>query len=114
MNVEQLRERMQGFILSDYRAFLFENGSETIGYALVDHTRKPLYLRQFFICWNVRRKGYGKTAFKKLLNLLETEIIDIEVMSWNARGIGFWRAMGFKDRSIYMRFNEKQENGESD
>ena len=114
MNLEQLRERMQGFIHSDYRAYLFENGSETIGYALVDHTRKPIYLRQFFICRDVRRKGYGQTAFKKLLNLLKAEIIDIEVMSWNARGIGFWRAMGFKNRSIYMRFDKKQKNGEGD
>ena len=47
MNVEQLRERMKGFIHSDYKAYLFEENSKTIGYALVNHTRHPLYLRQF-------------------------------------------------------------------
>ncbi|MCL6591342.1 MAG: GNAT family N-acetyltransferase [Firmicutes bacterium] len=109
MNVEQLRERMKGFINSNYKAYLFEKDSKTIGYALVDHTRKPLYLRQFFICRDVRRQGYGKTTFNKLWELLKTEIIDIEVMSWNERGIGFWRSLGFKDRSIYMRLEKIHE-----
>lgn len=103
MNLEQLRERMKGFIHSDYKAYLFENDFKTIGYALVDHTRNPLYLRQFFICRDVRRQGYGKTAFHELLKYLDTETVDIEVMAWNERGIGFWRALGFKERSIYMR-----------
>jgi hypothetical protein len=45
MNLEQLRERMKGFIHSNYKAYLFENNFRTIGYALVDHARNPLYLR---------------------------------------------------------------------
>jgi len=110
MSVEQLRERMKKFINSDYKAYLFEENSKTIGYALVDHTRQPLYLRQFFICRDVRRKGYGRTAFKELLDLLKTNVIDIEVLLWNVRGMEFWRSLGFKDRSIYMRFDQRQMN----
>lgn len=110
MSVEQLRERMKKFINSDYKTYLFEENSKTIGYALVDHTRQPLYLRQFFICRDVRRKGYGRTAFKELLDLLKTNVIDIEVLLWNVRGMEFWRSLGFKDRSIYMRFDQRQMN----
>lgn len=110
MNVDQLKVRMKGFIHSDYQAYLFEEGSKTIGYALVDHTRKPLYLRQFFICRDVRRQGYGKTTFYKLLELIKTETIDIEVMSWNESGIEFWSSLGFKERSIYMRFDKTAPN----
>lgn len=109
MNVEQLRERMKGFIHTDYKAYIFEDGSRTIGYALVDHSRKPLYLRQFFICRDVRRKGYGRVALNKLLDFINADVIDLEVLSWNTGGIGFWRAMGFKDRSIYMRLENKRE-----
>lgn len=109
MNVEQLRERMKGFIHTDYKAYIFEDGSRTIGYALVDHSRKPLYLRQFFICRDVRRKGYGRVALNKLLEFIDADVIDLEVLSWNTGGIGFWRAMGFKDRSIYMRLENKRE-----
>jgi len=110
MSVEQLRERMKKFINSDYKAYLFEENSKTIGYALVDHTRQPLYLRQFFICRDVRRKGYGRAAFKELLDLLKTNVIDIEVLLWNVRGMEFWRSLGFKERSIYMRFDKKRMN----
>jgi ribosomal protein S18 acetylase RimI-like enzyme len=109
MNVEQLRERMKGFIHTDYKAYIFEDGSRTIGYALIDHSRKPLYLRQFFICRDVRRKGYGRVALNKLLEFIDADVIDLEVLSWNTGGIGFWRAMGFKDRSIYMRLENKRE-----
>lgn len=109
MNVEQLRERMKGFIHTDYKAYIFEDGSRTIGYALIDHSRKPLYLRQFFICRDVRRKGYGRVALNKLLEFIDADVIDLEVLSWNTGGIGFWRAMGFKDRSIYMRLENKHE-----
>src|SRR5690606_9041529 len=100
MNVEQLRKKMKGFIHTDYKAYIFEDGSRTIGYALIDHSRKPLYLRQFFICRDVRRKGYGRVALNKLLEFIDADVIDLEVLSWNTGGIGFWRAMGFKDRSI--------------
>ncbi|WP_426451959.1 hypothetical protein ACP26L_07740 [Paenibacillus sp. S-38] len=49
MNVEQLKERMKEFISTDYKAYKFEVGDEIIGFALVNHARQPLYLRQFFL-----------------------------------------------------------------
>jgi predicted acetyltransferase len=103
MNVEQLKERMRDLISTDYKAYMFEVHGETIGYAMVNHIRRPLYLRQFFICRNSRRKGYGKIAFEKLLELLNTKSIDIEVMYWNKTGYAFWRSLGFTERSVYMR-----------
>ncbi|WP_284646238.1 GNAT family N-acetyltransferase [Paenibacillus silviterrae] len=106
MNLEQLKDRMRGFISTDYIAYAFEVTGETIGYALVNHTRKPLYLRQFFICRNRRRHGYGRLGFNKLLEVLNTNNIDIEVMYWNHSGYAFWKSLGFKERSIYMRHQE--------
>jgi GNAT superfamily N-acetyltransferase len=103
MNIEQLRERMKEFLHSEYKAYLFEDDSKTIGYALVNHAQEPLYLRQFFICRDVRRQGYGKITFNQLLDRLKTDIIDIEVLSWNQRAVEFWKALGFKTRSVYMR-----------
>ncbi|HBF38386.1 MAG TPA: hypothetical protein DDW50_13850, partial [Firmicutes bacterium] len=87
MNIEQLRERMKEFLHSEYKAYLFEDDSKTIGYALVNHAQEPLYLRQFFICRDVRRQGYGKITFNQLLDRLKTDIIDIEVLSWNQRAV---------------------------
>lgn len=106
MNIDQLKERMKTFINADYTAYKFEENSQVVGYALVDHTKQPLYLRQFFICRNCRRNGYGKKTFGKLLETLDTKHIDIEVMNWNNVGYSFWKSLGFKERSIYMKLGE--------
>ncbi|WP_199621280.1 GNAT family N-acetyltransferase [Paenibacillus alkalitolerans] len=108
MNIEELKLRMEGFLQSDYRAYLFKEHAHVRGYALVNHSRQPLYLRQFFICRDSRRLGYGKTAFKFLVRFLETDVLDIEVMFWNKRGYEFWKSLGFEERSIYMRLEHER------
>lgn len=107
MDVEQLKARMRLFISIDYRAYIIKKGQDVVGYALVDITRKPLYLRQFFICREFRRQGYGTAAFNKLMETLGASAIDIEVLSWNERGRSFWKSLGFCERSIYMRYENK-------
>lgn len=42
---------------TDYKAYTFIVDGDTVGYALVNHIREPLYLRQFYICRNRRRRG---------------------------------------------------------
>lgn len=106
MSVEQLKQRMAGFLNSQYTAYLFEHGEQMLGYALVDHAKQPLYLRQFFICRDCRQQGYGKAAFQTLLEALATNMIDIEVMHWNERAYAFWKSLGFRKRSIYMRLDQ--------
>lgn len=108
LSVEQLRTRMAEFIHSDYRAYLFERDSAVIGYALVNHKSEPLYLRQFFICRQERRKGYGRRTFEQLLRVLDAPALDIEVLAWNESGREFWRALGFRERSIGMRYGGNQ------
>ena len=104
MNVPELEERMRGFLRSDYAAYFFEDDEQIVGYALVRHTSSPLYLRQFYIERDQRRKHLGEKAFHKLLEYLETDIIDIDVLPWNEAGIGFWESLGFKETCVSMRF----------
>lgn len=103
MSIEELKTRMEDFISGEYRAVYFIEGQEIIGYALVKTTSTPYYLRQFFICREHRRKGYGQQAFTKLLENLDVETIDLEVLHWNHTGIAFWEKLGFTPRSVYMR-----------
>lgn len=103
LSIEKLKERMSGFLENGYKAFLFKEHNEVRGYALVDFKREPLYLRHYFICRDCRRLGYGTACLKKLLSMLGTDRLDIEVMFWNDRGYEFWKSVGFKERSIYMR-----------
>jgi tRNA(Arg) A34 adenosine deaminase TadA/ribosomal protein S18 acetylase RimI-like enzyme len=104
MNVAQLAERMRGFLSGTYSAWLFVAGDDVKGYALVDHGRQPLYLRQFFICRHGRRQGWGRKGFRLLLQELGTDTIDIDVLVWNTRGRRFWESLGFAGRSIRMRY----------
>ncbi|MDQ0060094.1 GNAT family N-acetyltransferase [Paenibacillus harenae] len=110
MDLDQLKERMRGFIHTTYTAYLFEQNGDVKGYALVDHVREPLYLRHFFICRHCRRGGYGKAAFQLLTKQLNTSIIDIEVTDWNEAGRRFWASLGFKERSVYMRLEGNHHN----
>ncbi len=109
MNVDQLKVRMRDFLHTDYKAYKFVAGDDVVGYALVNDQKSPLYLRQFFICREYRRLGYGKLAFEELLVKLHTTEIDIEVMFWNEAGYGFWKSLGFKERSVYMRLDRSAE-----
>jgi Sortase and related acyltransferases len=104
MTAAQLERRMEGFLTSDYKAFYFYSDKKCVGYALVNAAKTPVYLRQFFICREDRRKGYGREAFYALLKYLRVEEIDVDVYAWNRGGVEFWREIGFCERVYGMRY----------
>ncbi len=104
MTLSQLEARMAGFLAGDYRAFLFGAAGEEVGYALVNLSASPLYLRQFFIRREKRRSGHGRTAFQALLKHLNAQTIDIDVLVWNGAGRAFWQSLGFQERFVSMRY----------
>jgi GNAT superfamily N-acetyltransferase len=106
LDFQHLENRMRDFLCSGYKAFLFLDAERVIGYALCNMSKTPVYLRQFFICRNERRKGYGKRFFLALLDQLAIQEIDIDVYSWNDTGIAFWKSLGFQERYINMRYNK--------
>jgi len=106
MNIKELEERMISFLTSSYDAYFFVIEENIIGYALVKNTCTPLYLRQFLIDRNYRKKHYGTKAFNALMEYLNVDSIDIEVLSWNERGILFWESCGFQEISKYMRLKK--------
>jgi len=104
---EVLVKRWNDFLtLGRYGTFLFKSGSDVIGYAVVHLDDDPLYLRHFYICREHRRAGWGTVCFNALLDKLNTKKIDIEVMSWNKRGMGFWRSLGFTERCRSLSYGE--------
>ena len=107
MGVAELEERMRGFLMGEYDAYFFVEAEHVVGYALVKNSSNPLYLRQFYVERECRKQHYGTKAFELLLEYLEVDSIDIEVLSWNERGISFWESCGFKERSRYMRFEKE-------
>lgn len=106
-SVEELEERMTGFLNSEYEAYFFVVEEKVIGYALIKNTCKPLYLRQFLIDRDYRKQHYGTKAFHALMEYLCIDSIDIEVLPWNERGIRFWQSCGFQEISRYMRLKNR-------
>lgn len=101
----QLREALLKYMRSDSNACFFIDGGTTVGYALVNENASPPYLTHFFIGRKYRRKRYGTESFKALLLELGTDTIDLDVYTWNNRGLDFWESLGFKGRSIRMRYH---------
>jgi len=73
MNLEQLEERMKGFLLTEYKAVLILLDKEISGYCLYrienqkDNGRFDIYVRQYYIKPDFRWKGLGKRAFNMFL-----------------------------------------------
>lgn len=113
MTLPELEDRMRWFLETEYTAYFFCEEDAVVGYALIRHTAKPAYLRQFLIIREYRRRHFGKQAVELLLRTLETKHLDIEVYTWNERGIRFWESCGFRLRSLYMRYEQEDESNEN-
>lgn len=61
MNVDQLKERMREFIHTDYSAYKFVARNDVVGYALINHRRKPSILGNFTCAGNLG--GWGKASW---------------------------------------------------
>ena len=107
MALPELERRMEGYLSADYAAFFVEENHRRVGYALVRTSATPLYLRQFFICREHRRKGYGQQAFRSLLERRQVNEIDLDVYAWNEGGMAFWKSLGFYERCHNMRFKQQ-------
>src|SRR5262245_29279755 len=62
MTVAELTARMAGWLGGEYEAVLFEEGGQPAGYALYRRDPEHVYLRQFFVCPESRRRGVGRAA----------------------------------------------------
>jgi len=103
MTVAQLAERMRDWLAADYVAYLFQLDSKSVGYALYRSEPDFIYLRQFFVQHDFRRRGLGQAAFQWLTdNIWKKRLVRIDVLCTNSIGIAFWRSVGFDDYCITM------------
>ena len=102
MTLSDLEERMGAWLAGDYTAILFEEGSESMAYALYRTESDGVYLRQFFVSREHRRKGYGRQA----IEILASEVwapglrVTLEILVDNRRALDFWKHTGFSEYAI--------------
>jgi len=105
MDFPQLEQRMRGWLQTgEYSAVLFESGSKVVAYALYRESAEEIYLRQLFVIRTLRRKGIGHQAFTLLRKKIwpKSKRLTLEVLTKNAAGIAFWRALGYQDYSLCL------------
>jgi GNAT superfamily N-acetyltransferase len=105
MEVDQLEQRMRGWLATEYRAVLFQGDSEVLAYALFrDHDAGCVCLRHFFVTRGVRRLGVGGRA----MQLFQHEVVPpgtriaVEVLASNHGGRSFWAAVGFREYAVTL------------
>ncbi len=103
MTVEQLAERMKKWLQGEYRAVVFSS-DESVGYALFKVEADLVYLRQFFVRRDRRRRGVGRAAFAILKDTVWPKGVrlTVDVLCQNHSGIAFWRSLGYRDYCLTL------------
>ncbi|MFP4356245.1 MAG: GNAT family N-acetyltransferase [Phycisphaerae bacterium] len=107
MNVQQLAQRMRGWLTGEYHGAIFSQGGSIVGYALWRKEDDGYYLRQFYIVRESRRRGLGRAGIEWLRRhaWVDAERISLEVLISNQRGVAFWRSVGFADYCLRMEMD---------
>jgi GNAT superfamily N-acetyltransferase len=104
MSLDQLAERMRGWLQGDWAVKLFVAGEIVVGYALYQCRRDEyfpehttVYLRQFYIERELRGRGLGSAAVSLLRDghFPAGSAVIIDALASNPRGDTFWRKVGF-------------------
>lgn len=106
MSVAELRARLADWLeTSDYCAVLFYNQQLPVAYALYAEKEDEIFLRQFFVAREHRRRGHGREA----MNILRTKLwsaekfLTVDVLTHNTSAYSFWRECGYVADYIHMR-----------
>jgi GNAT superfamily N-acetyltransferase len=104
MTVAELEDRMRGWLTSEYRGVVYEDGGEVIAYALFREQPEEIYLRQLFVVRHRRRQGIGRRAVEILRSRVwpKTKRLTVDVLVTNKRGVAFWREVGYTDYCLSL------------
>ena len=114
MSIEQLRQRMQGWLGDGWKIDLFVEDDAVVGYAVYQFRQDEylpnqsiVYLRQMFIERAKRSRGLGSHAFQLLTQTrIPTDCpIVIDVLATNPKSAKFWSQVGFEPYCTTMHFN---------
>ncbi len=88
----------------DYLATLFEWDGQIVAYGLWRDEPDWVYLRQFFVVRDFRRRGIGAQAIRVLTDEVwpAAKRIRVNVLIGNRPALEFWRAVGFVDYLITL------------
>jgi GNAT superfamily N-acetyltransferase len=104
MAVPELEQRMRDWLSGEYRAVIYEDGSEVVAYALFREQQEEIYLRQLFVVRHRRSQGIGRRVVEILRSQIwpKTKRLTVEVLVSNKRAVNFWRSVGYADYALAL------------
>ncbi|OBR46978.1 GNAT family N-acetyltransferase [Paraburkholderia tropica] len=111
MTVDQLEQRMASWLArGEYEAVIFGQAGATTGYALFCRKDGHVYLRQFVVAPDFRRRGVGRCALNWLWTNAWKDVdrLRIDVLAGNREGQAFWRSVGFQPYCLTMEMGAPQ------
>jgi len=107
MSIEAAEKRYRRWLRENsYKGVIFKVDGAPIGYVIYEHRKEhpdsrdteAIYIRQFFIAREFRRKGYGTAAFTIVVDKFvpSNTSVKLNVKSSNPLGQQFWETLGFK------------------
>ncbi len=104
MSLNELEQRMKGFLAGAYRGVIIEAGGKTAGYCLYrreepqNGDQAGVYLRQYYIKREFRQYGLGRAALERITRdcFSDAAFVELDVLECNPVGKAFWARCGFK------------------
>lgn len=94
---------------SKFQGMIFAVEGIEVGYILFEvqdatsdlrGSSESIYVRQFYIARESRRRGYGKKAFRQFLSEVGDKRMTLDVKATNPAGRKFWESIGFIPQHI--------------
>ncbi|HYV31695.1 MAG TPA: GNAT family N-acetyltransferase [Candidatus Binatia bacterium] len=116
MTVPELEHRMRGWLSGEYRAVIYEEGGEVVGYGLFREQPEEIYLRQLFVVRHRRRQGLGRRAVELLRSDVwpRSKRLTVDVLVGNTTAVAFWRAVGYTDYCLTLEIPPDLHSGTLD
>ncbi len=107
VNLAELETRMRSMLDGDYTATLFEWDGRLVAYAVWRVEPNWIYLRQFFVARDYRRRGIGSRAVHRLTGEIwpPGKRIRVNVLIGNQPALEFWRTVGFVDYLVTLEMD---------
>jgi hypothetical protein len=101
-----IEKQIDDWLSSGHQAFFLKWDADIVGFAIIDTTCEPYSLKYFYASRNFRRSGMKVLDFRKLIDVLETDALEVKVNAHNNSSRLFWEAFGFKERSVCLRYSK--------
>ncbi|WP_239083968.1 GNAT family N-acetyltransferase [Asanoa ishikariensis] len=106
---------MRRWISGDrYAVAIVDRDGLPVAYAVWRNDEDGIYVRQFFVGRDHRRKGLGRAGFTALLERWGDKPVKLDALVHNERGLAFWRALGFRDYSLILSLDAASNGREMD